>query len=537
MFLCTASVPNIVLYLADDLGVGEINQQSPEWSWAPSSKTYKRVRAANRIQTPTLEQMAKEGKRFLRSYASSSVCGPSRHSILTGIQVGNNTVRGMGQNKGDDDSSDDDLMTGRTTIAQVLQNGAGYSTLAVGKWGVTSEYNSSGSPCKNGFDSFFGYFKHADAGSSFPTVIRSCNKFDPDNIGETLYPENEDASQEKCLNTGVCTFSEREFRKTALDFVATAVTPFFLYWATTAPHSAFFENDLVKQQNCIEKTHPVPDFGPYSVSRLTNANIVKAGHKAMVTLTIDKDMEFLLAALRVRGIENDTLIVFASDNGAHKAAYSDRRYDPNRYFTAGAGMQGIKRGMYEGSLRSPTLFWYPSVIPPGSSSTFPTMHYDLALTLAQFAEIDSESAVLDPLKTERAGGVSIYDVCVSTSDKSLVKSGKTPSRMWIYSELCHMRGGRVRKGRRCPNPWSPVAGCVWAVYQVNTWPKVVLKMMKQYPNDRPRLYNVLADPLERRNLGRSSRYRKVLTKLQGFRDEARTTFCSPAFNEPTCVIN
>jgi len=521
------SVPNIILYVADDLGVGEVNQHEPEWSF-DEKNILKRIPSNRRMQTPGLSKLAKEGKRFMRSYASSSVCGPSRHSLMTGIQVGLNFVRGNGQGN---ENSDVDIPNDRTTIAEMLHSN-GYETAAVGKWGMASEDDSAGSPCRRGFDLFFGFFTHASTGYSFPKQLPSCTRENPA-PNFTTYPNNEGASQNKCFGTGVCTYADHEFRRVALEFIDTAASPFFLYWAPTAPHSSLYENDADKFDDCRLKTHPVPEFGLYAnspVPRRQAKSEVK-GHKAMVGLTIDEDIKQLLEHLDENGHGLNTLVIFISDNGPHQEGFKDRRYNPAQYFSAQAGMKGIKRGMYEGSLRSPTIMWYPGVIPAGTISTYPIMHYDLALTIAKFAGINSNLA---DFQITNAGGTAVDEVAMANSDTDLITAGKVPDRTWLYAEMCHLTAGRNRRGKVCPRKWSPTVGCVWSMYDLTSWPKAVYKLYRQFPTSRILFNEVIGDPLEKKALERANRFRSKKATLMTLRQEIRTPFCEAKYSDNGC---
>jgi len=171
------SPPNIVVYLADDVGIGEINQHAPEFSLIDDKAELARMEQypqARRIQTPTLERLAREGKRFMRSYAGSSVCSPSRHSLLTGIQVGMAKTRGNGF--GPNGSSDVDIEPGRSTFGEIVKS-VGYATAAFGKWGAATGSDTSGSPCKHGFDYFFGMFAHTQIVSTMWSVFVFSSRF------------------------------------------------------------------------------------------------------------------------------------------------------------------------------------------------------------------------------------------------------------------------------------------------------------------------------------------------------------------------
>ena len=151
--LCVASAadrrPNIIFILADDLGYGELG-----------------CFGQKQIATPNLDRMAKEGIRFTRFYAGSTVCAPSRSVLMTGKHTGHTRVRG---NAGKLNQEAQTLRKDDVTMAEVLKS-AGYSTALVGKWGLGHE-GSQGVPTKKGFDYFYGYLDQTHAHNCYPPFI------------------------------------------------------------------------------------------------------------------------------------------------------------------------------------------------------------------------------------------------------------------------------------------------------------------------------------------------------------------------------
>src|SRR6476646_2321449 len=121
--------PNIIFILADDLGYGELG-----------------CYGQRRIKTPNLDRLASEGMRFTQCYAGTTVCAPSRSSLMTGQHTGHTRIRGNDAYP---------LQEGDVTVAQVLQQ-AGYKTGLIGKWGLGLP-GTTGTPGKKGFEEFFGY--------------------------------------------------------------------------------------------------------------------------------------------------------------------------------------------------------------------------------------------------------------------------------------------------------------------------------------------------------------------------------------------
>src|SRR5436190_23594997 len=126
--------PNILLIQADDLGYGDVSAYGQA-----------------RFQTPALDRLAREGIRFTQYYAGSTVCAPSRTTLMTGLHTGHAWIRGNGGMPG----GDVPLRSEDVTVAEVLRGG-GYRTAVIGKWGL-GQPGSTGEPNKKGFEYAFGF--------------------------------------------------------------------------------------------------------------------------------------------------------------------------------------------------------------------------------------------------------------------------------------------------------------------------------------------------------------------------------------------
>src|SRR5215207_6088536 len=142
--------PNIVFILADDLGYGDLGCYGQQ-----------------KIKTPNLDQLAKDGVRFTQAYAGSTVCAPSRCALMTGLHTGHCRTRGNGGGGGP--RSNVPLAPTDICVAELLKK-AGYSTALVGKWGLGEE-GSTGIPTKKGFDHFFGYLNQHHAHNYYPDFL------------------------------------------------------------------------------------------------------------------------------------------------------------------------------------------------------------------------------------------------------------------------------------------------------------------------------------------------------------------------------
>lgn len=210
--ICTAYAapkPNIILILADDLGQGDLGCYGQQ-----------------KIKTPCLDKMASEGMRFTQAYSGTTVCAPSRASLMTGLHMGHSPIRAnreiaraQGQMP---------LPEKTVTIAQLLKQ-QGYATACMGKWGM-GMFDTTGSPLKKGFDHFYGYNCQRHAHNYFPEFL-----YDNDKVVEL--PENKGGAKK--------TYADRLIQKKVLSWVEQQGTkPFFLFYATTLPHGKYEIDDL-----------------------------------------------------------------------------------------------------------------------------------------------------------------------------------------------------------------------------------------------------------------------------------------------------
>ena len=328
--------PNIVFILADDLGYGDLGCYGQQ-----------------RIRTPNLDRMAREGMRFTQFYAGSTVCAPSRCTLMTGLHTGHCFIRGNARQN---------LRPTDVTVARILKS-AGYTTGLVGKWGLGHE-GSTGVPTRQGFDSFYGYLDQVHAHNYYPAFLMRNEKRVP--------LRNEVPPGRGPFGKGVATkkvdYSHDLLMKEAFDFIDRSKGgPFFLYLALTIPHA---NNEAGK------KGMEVPDPGIYKDRDWPEP---QKAHAAMIT-RMDADVGRLLARLKKLGLDENTIVFFSSDNGPHKEGGADPLF-----FRSSGPLRGHKRALTEGGIRVPFIARWPGKIAAGSTSDFVGAFWDLFPTLAQLA--------------------------------------------------------------------------------------------------------------------------------------------------------
>ena len=309
--LAATTPPNVIFILADDLGYGDLGCFGQKL-----------------IKTPNIDRLAAEGMRFTQAYAGATVCAPSRCSLMTGKHNGHAFIRG---NKEIQPEGQVPMPADTFTVAHLMKQ-AGYTTGIIGKWGL-GKPDSESVPGKMGFDDFFGY---------------NCQR-----KAHEYYPEYLWRNDQKVMLDGKA-YSHDLLAEDALKFVRrNAEKPFFLYLAFTIPHAKL----------------QVPDLGPYAKEAWPENLKTLA---AMIT-RLDGDVGRLLALLESLKIDKQTLVIFASDNGA---AYSDALFDHS------GPLRGQKRDMYEGGIRTPAIARWPGTIKPGVVSEQVWAFWDILPTLA-----------------------------------------------------------------------------------------------------------------------------------------------------------
>ncbi|HVV04978.1 MAG TPA: arylsulfatase [Puia sp.] len=352
-FICSSTSgqqrPNIIFILADDLGYGDLGCYGQE-----------------KIETPHIDAMARDGMRFTQFYAGTTVCAPSRASFMTGRHTGHTAVRG---NRGFQPEGQFPLPDTTVTIARRLQD-MGYYTADFGKWGLGYP-GSSGVPTKQGFNTFFGYNCQSQAHNYYP---------------DHLWQNDQRVELEE-NKTGDAIYSADLIHGHALEFLRTAGQPsgrdkpFFLFLSYTLPHAALSVPHDTVYDHYVRKFHE-PPRSQAETRRYEKAAFEPyphAAYAAMVT-RLDRYVGEVRALLDSLGIARNTLVIFSSDNGPHKEGGND----PD-FFDSNGPLRGIKRDLYEGGIRTPFIACWPGTIRAGTVSEFTGAFWDLYPTFCAMA--------------------------------------------------------------------------------------------------------------------------------------------------------
>ncbi len=355
------SKPNIIYIYADDMGYGELGAYGQ-----------------TKIKTPNLDRMSAEGMRFTDHYSSAPVCAPARCMLLTGKHGGHTYIHGNYELGGFADSLEGGQMPlpeGVFTVGKMMQQ-AGYKTAAIGKWGLGMA-NTTGSPIKQGFDYFYGYLDQKQAHNYYPTHLWENDHWD------TL--QNPVINVHKQLDSTKATLADFNYYKgkeyapaklteKALAFIENNKSkPFFLYLPYTLPHlSLQAPDEWVKKY--IGQFNERPYYGQNGYA---STLYPLSTYAAMISF-LDAQVGLILEKIKALGLDENTLILFSSDNGATFNGGVNCRF-----FNSNGGLRGQKMDLYEGGIREPFIARWPGKITKGTTSAHPSVQFDLMATLAE----------------------------------------------------------------------------------------------------------------------------------------------------------
>lgn len=444
--------PNIIYIIADDLGYGDLSCYGQKL-----------------FTTPNIDRLAREGMRFTNHYAGTTVCAPSRSVLMTGLHTGHTPIRG---NKEWKPEGQWPIPDSAFTVAELLKSN-GYVTGAFGKWGL-GFVDTEGAPHRQGIDVFFGY---------------NCQR-----LAHNYYPSYLWRNEEKVMldgNTGTekVTYAPELIHREALKFLEdNKDTTFFLFYPAIMPHA-----ELVAPEEYMERFRgkflPEKAFsgvddgerfrtGPYASQEESHAAFA-----AMVTLLDDMVGE-VMEKVHMLGLDENTIIIFTSDNGPHVEGGAD----PD-YFNSNGNLRGYKRDLYEGGIRVPMIARWTGHITAGATTDHVSAFWDVMPTVAD---------LLDTEVTIPTDGISFLPVLLGdTANQRQHKS--------LYWEF-HEQGGRtgVRAGD-------------WKLVQYNAWSD---------PPGAVQLYNLRNDESEQHDV--AEEFPEKVNELKAVMASQRTP--SPVFD-------
>ena len=442
-----AAPPNIVLMVADDLGVGDVG-----------------CYGATKIRTPRIDRLAAEGVRFTDAHAVAAVCNPSRYSILSG------TYLWHAKRKNDYSLYFHD---GQVTLPSLLKS-AGYRTAALGKW--HNGFGRNGDPDWNaelnpgpleiGFDSFFGTPRtHNEPPLVFVEGHRviGLDPADPIRIDGTKGPHGTMLGGARARAARPDEKIDFILAEKAAAFLArpSPDAPFFLYLAFAAPHVPI---------------NPAPEFRGRSGVGLYGDYVEQLDHCAGLVLD----------ALARHGLATNTLVVFTSDNGA----VCTREATRVGHRSNGA-LLGQKTDAWEGGHRVPLIARWPGRIPAGSERRPLFTQVDLMATLAEAAGIPMPAGASPDGASEWAAFLDPAGAPVKRKEAVFLGTGGHVLRQGDWAYLPKQGSGGMTVRVPPDAPWG------------QPWAKLGMTNSDIAPNGRPRpdappaqLYNLREDPCQ-----------------------------------------
>lgn len=309
--------PNFIIIYTDDQGIGDLN-----------------CYGGTGVKTPNLDRLAARGARFTNWYTNSPVCSPSRCALLTGQYPARHGIMNFLPSQATHDVKG--LKPGTVTLATELRK-LGYRTGAVGKWHLGSAPESR--PLQQGFDEHFGFY--SGWLDYYSHRYYNMSRTAPEHIFHDLWRNGERVNEDPAYLTELLTGEAKAFLNRQ-----NKAQPFFLYLAHGAPHYP-----MIAPKKYLDR---------FPASMDPDRRL----HAAMIA-AIDDGVGEILDLLKRKGLDQDTVIFFQSDNGSTSENRSDSQGRPYRG-GSNAPFRGHKGGLFEGGIRMPALLSYPSAIKPGT---------------------------------------------------------------------------------------------------------------------------------------------------------------------------
>ena len=443
--------PNIVFILADDLGYGDLSCYGQE-----------------KFMTPNIDRLAQEGMRFTQCYSGTTVSAPSRSCLLTGTHSGHTPVRG---NVELNPEGQFPLPADAQTLFEIMKE-AGYKTSAFGKWGL-GYIGSTGDPNRQGCDTFFGYNCQLLAHSYYPDHLW-------DNDKRVELPDNN-------INVkyGHGTYSQDLIHQKALDYLdrMNPDEPFFMWYPTILPHAEL----IVPEDSVIRKFRGLYPEKPFKGTEPGDPGFRKGGYCtqfyphatfAAMVYRLDVYVGQIVRKLKEKGLYDNTLIIFASDNGPHKEGGADPVF-----FNSNGILRGYKRDLYEGGIRVPMIVSWPGHVQPGTETDLMCSFWDIMPTFKDIIRRNPQE--------EECDGISLLPLLEGRKGQK--------EHEYLYFEFQEMNGRQaVRKG---------------------SWKLIHLNVRK--PASTYELYNLASDPSEQHNV--LDQYPEKATELRKIMESAHVS--------------
>ena len=374
-----AEKPNIIFILCDDMGYGDLGCYGQQY-----------------ISTPHLDNMAAEGMRFTQAYAGSPVSAPSRATLMTGQHSGHTHVRGnkeywnkspmidYGVNKDYSVVGQEPYAPEHVILPEIMKDN-GYTTGMFGKWAGGYE-GSASTPDKRGIDEYYGFICQFQAHLYYPNFLNRYSKRRNDT--EVIRVTMEENIKHPMYGAGYekrSQYSADMIHQEALEWLdhQTADQPFYGFFTYTLPHAELVQPNAsilqaYKGHFCDDKS-----WGGNSGSRYNPTDHVHAQFAGMIT-RLDAYVGEILAKLKEKGFDDNTIVIFSSDNGPHEEGGAGPTF-----FNRDGLLRGTKRSCTEGGIRVPFIVRWPGHIKAGSVNDHQLAFYDIMPTFCDIIGVDN----------------------------------------------------------------------------------------------------------------------------------------------------
>ncbi len=421
--------PNIIYIMCDDMGYGDLGCYGQQL-----------------IETPNLDRMAREGMRFTQAYAGSPVSAPSRASFMTGQHTGHTHVRGnreywtsalrqnaFGSNADYGIIGQEPYLNTHKIIPEVMKE-AGYVTGMFGKWAggyynmqypdvymrdadgntdtsKSGQSSSASLPNLRGVDCYYGPICQFQAHTYYPNFL---NRYDPEKYGDKhiVVDTLKQNIQHMGVSSGNKDYENREqyssdlIHRYALDWIdrQTGEQPFMGIFTYTLPHAELWQpNDSLVQKYTDKFEGQDGTFGG-NFGSWYYRNYGKHAQFAAMVSRLDAQVGEIMDKLKEKGFDENTLVIFTSDNGPHEEGGADPSW-----FNRDGLLKGLKRSTYEGGIRIPFIAKGPGV-PAGTVNDHMFAFYDLMPTFLDYAGMDGTAYSLEASTEDNChDGISFYN--------------------------------------------------------------------------------------------------------------------------------
>lgn len=422
------SKPNIIYIMCDDMGYGDLACYGQQY-----------------ISTPNIDRLAAQGMRFTQAYAGSPVSAPSRATFMTGQHTGHTHVRAnkeywsgsvqYGANTDYAVVGQEPYDSNRIIIPEIFKDN-GYTTGMFGKWAGGYE-GSASTPDKRGIDEYYGYICQFQAHLYYPNFLNEYSRSAGDEgVRRVVLDQNIQFPMYGDDYRKRAQYSSDLIHQKALAWLdkQRADQPFLGIFTYTLPHAELVQPEdsillAYKGHFCTEKT-----FGGQQSSRYNPTNYGHAEFAAMIT-RLDAQVGEIMAKLEEKGLADNTVLIFTSDNGPHEEGGAD----PD-FFNRDGLLQGKKRSTYEGGIRIPFIVRWPGKVAAGTVNDHQLAFYDLMPTFCDIAGIENyETRYANPAaENDSFDGLSFYP--------TLTGEGEQQAHEFLYWEFSETNMMGLRMG-------------------------------------------------------------------------------------------